>query len=110
MLHAPQFAESVFVSTQAVPRRIALHSVVPLGHMQTPALQTPPVGQRVVHVPQWVASLVRFAHTPEQFVDPAGQAAQLPIEHTSPVAQTCPQLPQLFASLCRLTQFVPQID
>ena len=52
----PQFAGSVSVLTQPPPQ-----SVPPLGHVQIPAMHVVPPLQRVLHVPQFIGSLVRSA-------------------------------------------------
>jgi hypothetical protein len=60
----------------------------------------------VVQLPQWLESLVRSTHVPEQFDFPAGQA-QVPDWHVMPPEQTFPHEPQLLAFELMLTQAVP---
>ena len=62
----------------------------PAGHEQAPLWQLPPVGQVCPQLPQFFGSLLRFLHTPEQLLVPAGQ--QMPPLLLVPVRQQIPPL------------------
>src|SRR5687767_1088717 len=89
--------------------QLPAHAVVPAGQlaMHVDAPQTSPAAQTVVHIPQWVGSLVISTQTPPQSVSPPGHA-HIPARHSIPPEQTTPQAPQLVSSLSRLTQVPPQ--
>jgi len=53
LMQVPQLAPSVIRSTQWPP-----HAVVPVGHVQMPAMHIVPAAHVVPHVPQFVPSVI----------------------------------------------------
>jgi hypothetical protein len=65
---------------------------LPAAH--TPALQTP-LAHALLHEPQWLGLVARFAQSPAQVVRPVAHvAAQTDSEQTRPAPQAFPQAPQ----------------
>jgi hypothetical protein len=65
LLHAPQLPWSLSTLTHWAPASpvVFAHVSGSAGeHLQMPALQTAPVGQMVVHVPQWSGFVSRSTH------------------------------------------------
>jgi hypothetical protein len=98
-LQPPQFADDVFVSTQAPPQVVSPPEQ-PAAHC--PLWHTMPLAHAPLHEPQCRASLVRSAQTPLHNVCPVGQP-QRPLMHGVPAAQATPQVPQLAVVVIRST-------
>jgi hypothetical protein len=69
--HVPQFAASLFVSTQALLQFV---SPVPQSFAQLPEEQTSPAAHALPHAPQFAGSDASSTHVPLHSVVPAGQA------------------------------------
>lgn len=76
--------------------------------MQAPLEQTCPVEHCLPQLPQWLTSVLRLRHVPEQLVCPEGQA-QLPLLQMNPVPHFRPQPPQLLTSVLMFTQALLQV-
>src|SRR5581483_6662288 len=89
------------------------HSVCPVGHAQTPAVQVAPCAHELPHMPQLRALVCRSAQTEppppgppnEHMVWPVGHMlSQTPLTHWCPRWHALPHWPQLRASVCRSLQ------
>jgi hypothetical protein len=96
LLHRPQLAVSLEVSTQALPQAIR-----PLWHVHCPAEQLTLVAQAVVQPPQCWGSMRVSTQTPPHAVLPVGQ--QIEAVQCWPLPQAWPHAPQFEASLVRST-------
>jgi hypothetical protein len=99
----PQFASLAVVSTQAVPHIVRLPQPAELHAL---LLQTSPVWQAIVQLPQWVAS--DATQEPLQSSSPAWQP-HAPLRQTWPPRQGMPQPPQFCESDIVSTHDVPQL-
>jgi hypothetical protein len=94
-----------------------VHCVSPGGHSQVPLTQPPPVGQRLLQLPQSCALVCKSTQPPPpppppgpippppHIVSPAAHMlSQTPPTHWCPAPQRLPHAPQLAASLCRSLQ------
>ncbi len=100
--HAPQFFESVLVSTHAPPHSVG---AVP-GQVHAPLTQVAPVAHFVVQVPHAVTSLERSLHVAPQLTLPVGQT-HAPAVQVAVEGHALPQVPQLAPSVFRSTHVVP---
>jgi hypothetical protein len=100
--HVPQSSGSVWMSTQLAVAP-APHTVPPGPQEQTPSRQTSPSAHAVVHVPQWLGSVIGSVHAPVHSTLPAGQLHALALQ-TSPEGHAPVQEPQWFGSLVGSTQ------
>jgi hypothetical protein len=77
---------------------------------QEPEVQAWNFGQAVPHPPQFVGSLLVFAHVPLQLVCPEGHATrQVPLLHALLAGHAVLHPPQWFGSVSRLTQVPLQL-
>src|SRR5438094_730770 len=90
MPQPPQLVGLLLRSTQK-PEQL----VVPVGHVQTPLVQTSEPPQGSWQKPQWFLSLNRSTHWRPHCTSGGLQAPlQFPLSQTSPGAQKCPHEPQ----------------
>jgi hypothetical protein len=103
--HAPQFAGSLAVVTQAVPQASS-----PVGQPHTPLVQLCPLGQVIPQPPQLNGSLpIVFTHAPPVHCVNAHVAEHTPeVQNGAALPQTTPHAPQFMASDWVLMQPVEQ--
>jgi len=95
--HAPQFATSAFVLTQAPPQFVAPPAQ---SSAHAPAEHTRPGAHAFPHPPQCLGSeIVSWQPPSHRLAPPPHESAQLPAEHSSPAAHMTPHPPQLVRSL-----------
>lgn len=96
----PQLLASMLVLTQRSP-----HGVSPVGHLQSPPLQTNPGEHALPHAPQLATSLPRSTHPVGQMSDAAVVGhVHWPSRQTCPAPHTFPQEPQFAAFVFTSTQ------
>jgi hypothetical protein len=98
LLHPPQCASSVLVSTQ-----LSLQTVWPDGHSQRLAKQICPIGHGMSQPLQWFVSLVVSRHCSPHLVSSEGQT-QSPLLHDWPSGHALSHVPQCERSVWVLTQ------
>jgi hypothetical protein len=115
---APQLFGSLAESTQVVVVPVVQLICVP-GHLQTPEVQTVPLGHALPHFAAPAASTPQLALSPIGSMQVPGAVAvlphtlrpveqpQTPAEQVAPAAQTVPHAPQLLGSTCVSEQVVP---
>ena len=96
--HAPQFRESLLVSTQLPPHSVAPPEQAPVRHTPDEQVSSAPHGDP--HAPQLARSFRGSVQLVPHEISPKGQPHR-PAAHCSLELQAWPQLPQFLGSLSR---------